>query len=166
MSVKKELYLLIKAAITAIPTVEMFGKFNNQYETEDTEQSFNNPSVFLEMSEIVWLPQSQPAFNSGQTQMQKSEEFQFTLHIGYWSHEDEEDKFLAALDLVDEIYRAITSIESDNINPIKRVSEVDDSDHTEPLVWRTTFSTMLSECGVDTNETAKTVDVIIQSSNI
>ena len=166
MSVKKELYLLIKAAIATIPAIETFGKFNNQFETEDQEQSFNNPSVFLEMSEIDWLPQSQNAFNSGQTQIQQSEEFQFTLHIGYWSHEDEEDKFLALLDLVDEVYRAITSIESDNINPIKRVSEVDDSDHTEPIVWQTTFSTMLSECGVATNETAQTVDVVINSSNI
>jgi len=166
MSVKKELYLLIKSAVTAIPSVETFGKFNNQFETEEDECPFNNPSVFIEMSEIPWLPQSQNAFNSGQTQEQESEEFQFTLHIGYWSQEDEEDKFLALLDLVDEVYRAITSIESVNINPIKRVSEVDDTDHTEPIVWQTTFSTMLTECGVATNETAQTVDVVVNSSNV
>lgn len=165
MSVKVELYNLIKTAIDTIPEIETFGKFNNQFETESDEQPFNNPSVFLQMSEISWLPQSNPGFNSGQTNMQKSEEFQFTLHIGYWSHEDEEDKFLALLDLVDKVYRAITSIESDNINPIKRISEVDDSDHTEPIVWQTTFSTMLTEGGVATNETAEIIEAKVISSN-
>lgn len=165
MSVKLELYNLIKTAIATVTEVETFGKFNNQFNTEDQECPFNNPSVFFEFAEIGWQEQSTQYQNSNSTQQQKSGELQFTLHIGYWSHEDEEDKFLALLELVHKIHIAVTGIQSDNINPIKRLNEIDDSDHTEPIVWRVIYSTMITESGEELNVTPESVAVQVDINN-
>lgn len=163
MSVKLELYQLVKAAVE--PFVQTFGHFNNQFDTEADECPFNNPAVFFEFSDLPWAPSQLQSFNPQGTQQQKSEECQFTLHISYWDHEDEEDKFLSLLALVGKVYRAVTTIESDNINPIQRINDEDDVDHREPIVWKTTFSTMLTECGVAKPATPVTPAVNVKTSN-
>lgn len=147
MSVKIELYNLVKAAVSTVPEIKTFGHFNNQFATERDEQPFNNPAVFFQFVDVPWLPSSLAVANPNASQEQKSQPVQFTLHISFWDHKNEEDKFLGLLDVVDKVYRAVANIESNNINPIQRINDEDDPDHTEPIVWRTTFSTMLSECG-------------------
>jgi len=166
MSVKIELYNLVKAAIATVPEVETFGKFNNQFNTENEEQPFNNPAVFFQFSEIPWLPSMLDSFNSQGTQQQKTESLQFTLHISYWSHTPEEDKFLSLLGIVDKVHRALANIESNNINPLQRVSEEDDPDHTEPIVWQTTYSTMATEQGIAKNVSSVTPVIIVTPSNV
>ena len=165
MSVKLELYQLVKAAVMAIPEVETFGHFNNQFDTEEEECPFNNPAVFFEFADLPWQPSQLRAFNAAGTQQQKSESCQFTLHIGYWSHEDEDDKFSGLLALVGKIYEAVTMVESPNINPIQRLNDEDDNAHREPIVWKTTFSTMLTEPGIVKPVQPVTAYVNIQTSN-
>lgn len=165
MSVKRELYELVKAAVTAIPEIETFGHFNNQFETEEGECPFNNPAVFFEFNETVWQPSQLQETNAQGTQQQLSENCQFTLHISYWSHDDEEDKFLSLLDLVDGVYRAVANIQSENINPIQRLGDEDDNAHREPIVWKTTFVTMLSEYGIAKAVTPITAAINVQTSN-
>lgn len=163
MSVKLELYQLIKSKIEAIPSVKTFGKYNNQFDTEQQEQPFNNPAVFFSFEPLAWFPASTAHVNSNATQQQKTETCLFTLRISYWSHKPESDKYEELLALVDEVYRAVASAESENINPIQRINEEDDADHTEPIVWTCTFATMLTEPGVDNNTTGVTVTPIIQT---
>jgi hypothetical protein len=165
MSVKKELYELVKAAVTALPEVKTFGHFNNQFDTEEDEQTFNNPAVFFEFADLPWQPSQLQSFNPQGTQQQKSEACQFTLHISYWSHEEEEDKFLALLDLVGKVYGGVTTIESANINPIQRLNDEDSNDHTEPIVWKTTFATMLTEQGIAKPVSPVSPSVNVQTSN-
>jgi hypothetical protein len=167
MSVKIELYNKVKEAIGTIPEIKTFGHYNNQFNTEEEELPSNNPAVFIEFSNMSWSPSMQASFNARGTQQQKSEALQFTLYISYWSHEEEEDRFLSLLGIVDKVYRALANIESDNINPLQRVSEEDDSDHTEPIVWRTTFSTMVTEPGVLKNVSdVYPVSVNVQTGNV
>lgn len=149
MSAKIELYTLVKDAVEAIADVSYFGKFNNQFETEDREHALPYPCVLFEFTDIAWQPSMLIPFNAQGTQQQKTESLQFTLHIAYWDHRDENDKYLSLLDIVDKVYRALANIDSDSVNPLQRVSEGDDSNHTEPIVWRTTFATMLTEKGIE-----------------
>lgn len=165
MSVKIELYQLVKAAVEAIPEVETFGHFNNQFDTENQEEPFNNPAVFFEFSDLPWQPSQQSSYNAQGTQQQKSESCQFTLHISYWSNNPEEDKFLGVLGIADKVYRAIANIESENINPIQRLNDGDDTAHREPIVWTTTFATMLTEPGVAEAVSPVTADVNVQTGN-
>ena len=165
MSVKIELYNLVKTAIGTIQEVETFGKFNNQFNTEAEECPFNNPAVFFEFNEVEWKPSQLQTINAQGTQQQQTDRLEFTLHISYWDHKDEEDKYLALLDIVDKVYRVITNIQSENINPIQRITESDDPDHTEPIVWQTTFATMLTEQGIAKNVTGVTTSVNVQTSN-
>ena len=165
MSVKKDLYLLVKTAIGTIPEVKTFGKFNNQFATEEVEQPFNNPSVFFAFEAIPWQPSSTAYANSNATAQQKSELVEFALHIGYWTNDSEEDKFLGLLDLEEKIYRAITNLQGDNIGPVQRVSEIDAQDHTEPLVWQVNYSTMLTERGAANNTTAVNATPVVTTLN-
>jgi len=165
MGVKKELYTLVKQAVEAIPSVETFGKFNNQFDTEEDECPFNMPAVFFSFESVQWRPSSTAYANSPHTPQQKSDEVFFTLRIAYWSHEDEEDKFLALIDLVDEVYRAVTGLESDYINPIQRVQDIDEVNHTEPVVWQTVFSTMLTEAAVAKNYSPVTATPVVLTSD-
>ena len=175
MSVKIELYNLVKAAVEGILTddpepvrvIKTFGHFNNQFNTEAEEQPFNNPAVFFQFTEMPWQPSQHSSFNAQGTQQQESESLQFTLHISYWSHNPEEDKFLSLLDVVDKVYRALANIESDTINPLQRINDEDDPDHTEPMVWQTTFSTMVVEKGIENNKTGVSpVNVNVQTGNV
>lgn len=159
MSAKIELYNLVKEAIATIPEVKKFGKFNNQFDTEGDEVPFLYPAVFYELSSIRWQPSMLSYPNAKETQQQKSEPIEFSLHVGYWSHEDEDTKYLALLEIVEKVYRAVSNIESDIINPCQRVSEDEDNNHTEPYVWTITFSTMLTERG-------QAYDIVEVSPNI
>jgi hypothetical protein len=165
MSVKRELYELVKAAVEAIPEIKTFSHFNNQFETEAEECPFNNPAVFFQFVDMPWQPSQLQGFNAQGTQQQQTDDCQFTLHISYWSHEDEEDKFLALLDIADKVYRAVANIESGSINPLQRINDEDDPDHREPIVWRTTFATMLTEQGIAKPVSPVTASVNVQTSN-
>jgi len=147
---KKDLFNDIKSRIAdRVPEIKTFGLFNNQFNNEKNVNAFQFPCVFLEFGNIGWLSQSK-GIQQGETLIR--------LHIGFETYKtdnnsnriDQSNSEIGFLDLVSKIHVAINGFDGEYFNPLLRVSEQQNTDHDNVLVWVAEYRTMITDDGAET----------------
>ena len=144
MSLKKDLYNDIKAAVLSIESVKTFRLWNNQFDSEKKEDAFEYDAVFLEYENIDYLPTTQGS--------QKGDVL-ITLHVGIASLKTEEPRIF---DLLDEILIKLTDLKLG----LTRVREKQDVDHDGVQAWDQSYRTELLDdtANIPTRRTFKQIN--------
>lgn len=153
MSILKSVYTDIKTALGGITELQHVAIWNNQVNNEEQEDAYNFPAAFIEFSQITWEFMQ---FNEmlGNTTPSQKGALVVTLYVAFHELRDETESFTDCLDLVYLIYRTLNGIEGTNYTPFVRVSERQDTNHDNVLVWQMDFASTIYE----TNEEDVLVD--------
>ena len=168
MSVKLELYQAVKAKLQTLTFIENVLHYNGQdLNNYQQEKAMRFPQAWIQISNVTWKPSSQQSDNLNRTQQQKSEVVALTI---YYASEinlnDDTDTFEDHLTAIDLIYRALTMMETDNINPLQRVSEDDIPNNENVRIWSQTFTTMLTEQAVSKTDINSSPVTLTLNKNI
>lgn len=152
MSAKKEVYLLVKSLVNAIPEVKHWDVWNDNVQRDGEVDPFPTPAVFFEYTSGVW-----EASSSGSTQNtddklpNQNGTLIFTLHIVIKKSETEDKDEIRHFDIEDLVYKAVhfKSLETDDFikGKIQRSSEESVLRHN---VWRdksVNYTVEVLECG-------------------
>lgn len=152
MSAKKEVYLLVKSLVEAIPEIKHWDYWNDNVQRDGTVDSFPTPAVFFEYTGAVWEQSS-----SGSTQNiddkvpNQKGELSFALHIVIKKSETEDKDEIRHFDIEDLVYKAVhfKSFETNDFieGKIQRSSEDAVLRHN---VWRDmpiNYTATVLECG-------------------
>lgn len=122
------LYNDIKTAIqTDVPEIKTVRLFNNQYTNENVESSLPWSNVLIEFQTIEW--NSKPGgLQSGTITV--------NLHIGFKSLKDEDVDFFT---ITQKVFLALDGLAKMEYSPLKRISEIQDTDHDGFFVWQQTY---------------------------
>lgn len=112
------------ADVSELQTVRLF---NNQFDSEDVENAFNYPAVFIEIANIE--------YDNGQGLLQKAN-YTFTLHCGFYSLDTEDTTVLTT---IDNIHAAVHGLEGQDYTPLKLVGASPDNNHNQVIVETMTF---------------------------
>jgi hypothetical protein len=155
MSLKKTIYLALKAKITAIketpssdPTIKTCRLFNNQFAKLSEEATFEMPCVFIEYSQLDYTTKGQGV---------QEAEARIRFHIGYNSLKTED---LDLLDLLESFHKEIQGLtDQENFSPLNRVFEAQDIDHDQISVWVTDYETLILDSTAHTQNKLKEVTI-------
>lgn len=154
MSAKLDIFNDIVTELESkVPEIETTGIWNNQFDNEAGEISFNFPAVFIEFAEIPWtstnLNPSKVGSQGDVTKEQKGEGALITLHAGFSKLEDETESFPTIDALLEKIYFAIQGLgkDKDYYSPLLRVAERQDTDHNRVIDWQQDFMTTMFQSG-------------------
>ena len=110
--------------------------FNNQFDNEDRENAFPYPNVFIEFGTIDWIKKSRNI---------QQGEVTFTIHCGFESYVTNSIENDAAIfDILERIHKALQGFsDGECFNPLDRVTERQDTDHDNVVVWEMDYTTIL-----------------------
>jgi hypothetical protein len=151
-NVKVDLYTAIKSALLEIEDFQHVLKYNGQDQNPEEETLRNYPQAWIHLSAIEWSPNMLKANQRNTTQEQKGD-INVTIYIAQESLLDNDDTFLNDMLLVQKVYRKLAMLQGENFTPLQRVGEIDDVNNNNVRHWEITFSTKVTECGVDDNKT-------------
>lgn len=153
MSAFKELYLAVKAKVEAIPEIKHYDYWNSNVDRDDVRGN-STPAVFFEYSDIIWTRKTE---NLGQSIGECSDiyppqrgELDFTLHIVFAKKDSSaiDASELLQFDIVDSVYKAVNHLRLDRmIEPLYRLSDLDDNNNSVLRDWQTTFRAVIEEDG-------------------
>lgn len=135
---EKELYLFIQGLMP--DNIKTFDWFNDQFNTEDDEDPFEVPAVFIEI-------QPYQTFDEGR--LRQRAQIAFNLHIGqhlYSRPAKGSKRQLKALDhllLCDDIFAALSGKNNTKISTIKRIGVISNQRFDNYMVHIHTY-----QCGV------------------
>ena len=158
MSAKLDIFNDIVTELDKIKEIETKAIWNNQFDNETEETSFNYPVVFIEFATIPWdvtsLRPPRLGSEGNKRKEQKAPGTIITLHIGFSKLEDQTQSFIENDPLLDKVYFAIQDLTGDFYTPLLRVAERQDTDHDRVIDWQMDFTTQMSQCGeLDTSLT-------------
>jgi hypothetical protein len=149
-TVKKDLYQAIKAALESVTTIKNVMHYNGQdLNNFEQENSKRFPQCWIQLTSTTWLPSELDAYNKNETRQQKSEAATITIYLATFSLNDDDDTFEADLDVVDEIYRALTNLDGALFSPLQRASEADVPTNNNVRIWTQEYTTKLTEPPVE-----------------
>lgn len=141
MSLKKNLYLAIKEHLkTNVPKVKTFRLYNNQFESEELEDAFKYPAVFLEFENIEFRPTTANNENTDLT---------LNFRVGFPSLKTED---LEVFDLLNEIYLALQGFYG-----FIRIREIQETAGDNVSVWQQIYRTTLIDDVADITTNRKKV---------
>ena len=136
MSVKKDLYYLVRDSIEKNTKIRHCRLFNSQFDNMGSERAFEFPCAFIEFSEITHVSVQEGAQHSRIT---------IRVHIGSESLDDEH---LDIFDLSDEVHLALHGLtmkdenDLDVFSPLDRSMETQDVNHDNVIVWVSEYTTL------------------------
>ena len=132
---KKTFYLQVKDLVeTGVKEIQHFSLWNNQVDNEANEKQefpINYPACFFEFKQLDWSD-----FN-GVCQQSDS---QFSIRVVV---EDYKHNPYDYLDLVDKVFSSLQGKETCVSKAIKRISEFQDTDHGNLIIWEITFHAVI-----------------------
>lgn len=151
---QKQLYIALKALLEAINGIKYVALWNNQFERENENVSFNYPCVFIEFADINYTE-----LLKGTQQVDMT----VNLHLGFESYLTED---LDVLTLKQTIYSAVHLFSSDDSNGtssrLLRRSETQNFDHNNIQEYILSFACSGKDYTMVTGpQTPATVDTII-----
>jgi hypothetical protein len=111
------LYTAIKARLEAISALKYVALWNNQFESEDVNISFNYPCAFIEFTDINYIDD---------LQLRQRCSLTVNIHIGFESYKTEDTSILT---LKQTINAALHGKTSENITKMLRRAETQNFDH-------------------------------------
>lgn len=153
MSAKLDIFNDIVTELEEVSEIETIGIWNNQFDNEAEEISFNFPAVFVEFADIPWISTNQHPSRSGSqgniAKEQKAPGTLITLHIGFSELKDETKSFPDIDAILDTVYFKIQGLgaNKDFYSALLRVAERQDTDHNRVIDWQMDFSTEMFQCG-------------------
>jgi hypothetical protein len=152
MSVKLELYQDIKAKLQELTFLKNVLHYNGQdtfnYERDNSRRF---PQAWIQLSNVIWQPSQQKAYNQNRTHQQKSDPITITIYYASFSLNEDDETFETDLINIDLIYRSLTMMDGNNYNPLQRSSEGDLPTNNNVRIWAQEFTTMLTECADSSN---------------
>ena len=112
------LYNALKTRLEAITALKYVALWNNQFEREDVNVSFNYPCAFIEFTDISYVDDLQLRQRCSMT---------VNIHIGFESYKTEDTSILT---LKQTINKALHGKSLPNITKMLRRSETQNFDHT------------------------------------
>jgi len=162
---KLELFKAVETAIKAIvdsdgnTVVKEFGLWNNQFDHEREETSFNFPAVFLEFASLPWELSKINPIKSGElgniVKEQKGGPGVIVIHCGFSYMRDNEQAFEDLEPKLELIYFAIQGLQGELFNPLQRIDERQDVEHNRVQDWQMDFSSILTQCGEEDSSLIK-----------
>lgn len=136
MNIKRDIYQAIRAQILAnVPEIKHCLLFNNQYNKDNEEEAFSYPNAFFEYSQLIW----QDVVNQ-----QTKADANITIHLGFERYQTED---LTYFDTIKSVYLALQGFSIGSLfTGLKRIEEVQDTDHDNVIVWKIIFSTQITDC--------------------
>jgi len=128
--------------------------WNNQFDNEAIETSFNYPAVLIEFSELEWSPLAAAGgYNTDATEEQRSKECVMVLHIGH-SHLEHAGTSFSAMHAVNQaVYFAVQNMNTSLYGPLLRIRERQDTNHGRVIDWQMDFRFTLAQTGQSVNKT-------------
>ena len=112
------LYNALKTRLEAITALKYVALWNNQFEREDVNVSFNYPCAFIEFTDISYVDDLQLRQRCSMT---------VNIHVGFESYKTEDTSILT---LKQTINKALHGKSLPNITKMLRRSETQNFDHT------------------------------------
>ena len=112
------LYNALKTRLEAITALKYVALWNNQFEREDVNVSFNYPCAFIEFTDISYVDDLQLRQRCAMT---------VNIHVGFESYKTEDTSILT---LKQTINKALHGKSLPNITKMLRRSETQNFDHT------------------------------------
>lgn len=141
------LYLAIKDRAAEFEEIKTFGLFNNQFEKEEQEASFQYPALFIDFEPYDFKD------NGGNlgTQTYKCE---VVFYLGFQTKGQSDIEILSLKQRLFAHFHGFSPSDKDaNIGILKRDKEKKDNDHDNVQVYETTYSCMLSDYDADNRAT-------------
>ena len=126
----------IKAEVSSVKIVQLW---NSQLDNEKEEEARTYPICYIEFSDIVWRELTKGCAEGDVT---------ITIRTVIERLQTDDRTYLT---LVDEVYKALQLFQSDIFTPLKRVTERQDTDHDNCIVWETDYITKLIDTTADSN---------------
>ncbi len=151
--VKKDIYDAVKLALEETELFKLVAHYNSQDEDNAfrKEKAHGFPRAYIYFSNISWLPTKNQIANPYGTQEQNAADMSVAVRVVSYSLKDDNESIDTAFDLINEVYRTLNMLESDNFTPLQRESESDDVDNNNVRTWEITFKTMGQETGITSN---------------
>jgi len=135
---KRDLYLSLKFRLLSIEGVDHVRLYNNQIQRDTVEEAYKQGNtVFIEFIQLTW---------TNVTLNQQRSETIVRLHIVFESLLTED---LALFERVQTIHLAIQGFNGPLFTSMQRTNEEQDTDHDNIIVWKTDYTTQLSDCTTD-----------------
>lgn len=134
--------------IERVPEVKTIGLFNNQISKSAENNPIGFPAVFVEFETIDWQSQ-QRGIQVGPANVKFYIAVE-TYKTNLSGEKISESNDLDFLDLVAKIHVGINGFDNEKFGPLLRVSENQDSDHDNVLVWETVYKTQFVDDGAET----------------
>jgi hypothetical protein len=133
--------------IARVPEIKTIDLFNNQFERESKNNPVKFPCCFIEFENFDWKSQS------GGIQIGN---LVVKFHIGFETYKTnnssgrpDESNDIDFLDLIEKIHTSINMFNTENFNPLLRVTEQQNTDHDNVLTWVVSYSTMITDDGAE-----------------
>ena len=153
MSAKKDVYNFIREKLLEIQDVKTVRLYNRQIEKLSEESTFELPSVFFEFMDLEYKAKGKGT---------QEADTNIRLYVCLQSLETEE---LAIFDLMEKIQSKIQGLtDTINFSPLNRVSESQDIDHDNVIVWLMDYTTLITD--IEGNSDAKRVITTIEGAEI
>lgn len=161
-SIKSELYLFIKTLImggdyndngdvtnyTGVDGINYFMFWNNELIQPERKDNYPVPAVFLEFTNAD-VTRSYVHTSETNVLAVTEDKVVFVLHVisPKVNTELREEDYLAQIDLIDNIYKAVQDKKLKLSKKIKKMSELQDNDSSVLMDWQMTFEVILINCG-------------------
>lgn len=117
-----------------VPEIKTFKLFNNQFAKEPTEKAFGFPALMVEFSDLVYTSKSESL---------QEADTNIVFHLGFATLKTEDrDVFLLA-EKVNQSLQGFFGL--DLFSPLNRTREQQDTDHDGVIVWRSEYTTLLTD---------------------
>lgn len=155
MSARKDVYLLVKSLIVAIPEIKHFDVWNDNIERDGEVDSFPTPAVFFEWTKGLWEASIKGKIdNRDDLFPNQNGDLEFTLHIVIKKTSVEDQDELLHYDIEDLVYKAVhfQSILDPNSDFIEgKIQRFADDTILRHKVWRewpVVYTVRVLECGL------------------
>lgn len=135
MNPKLDIFDALAARIKAeVPEIKTFKLYNNQFAKENAEKAFAYPALMVEFSDLSYWAKSHGL---------QEADTNITFYLGFASLKTEDR---AVFEVAQKVNIALQGFASAALfAPLNRKQEQQDSDHDGVIVWKTTYTTLITD---------------------
>jgi len=161
---KKELFEAIKARLVArVPAIKTIALFNDQFNNEQKNNPFKYPVCLIEFDSFDWKSQSR-GIQVGTLNVR--------FHLGVETYKTnlssgrtDQPNDLEFFDLIAAVHVAVNMFDAYFFTPLLRVSETQDTNHDNILVWVAEYKTQITDDNAEKIQAKQLVNFIPDETN-